>query len=187
MEDQQLFPDRETFRQWLLKNHDSNQGIWLVFSKTKEIKSIKPDEALEEALCFGWIDGLIKRVDDQRYLKKFTPRRKRSNWSPFNQKLVKKLIENGRMTEYGMKTIEEAKKSGTWEMGKSRPAVSDGQIETLVKAINGAEPALTNYLKMPLSVRKTYAYAYLEAKQESTRISRLKKIIQRLNENKKPM
>lgn len=186
MEEQLLFADREKFRQWLLKHHSDNKGIWLVFGKTVKIKSLKADEALEEALCFGWIDGLIKSVDEEKYVKKFTPRRKGSNWSARNKKIVESLIKNGKMTEQGLKAIKEAKKGGTWDLPEREP-ILDEHVEKLIKDINGAEPALSNYLKMPLSVRKVYAAFYHDAKKEETRIRRLQNIIERLNLNKKPM
>jgi uncharacterized protein YdeI (YjbR/CyaY-like superfamily) len=186
MEEQLLFANREEFRQWLFKNHNISKGIWLIFGKGVKLNTLKPDEALEEALCFGWIDGLIKSIDETKYLKKFTPRRKGSKWSERNKGLVKKLIENGRMTEYGMKAIEEAKKSGNWDIPKREP-VTDSQIEILIKDLNGTEPAFSNFLKMPLSIRRTYTGFYLDAKQEETRRNRLKKITERLNANKGPM
>jgi uncharacterized protein YdeI (YjbR/CyaY-like superfamily) len=184
MEEQLLFPDREEFRRWLLKNHHIHQGFRMVFGKGGKIKTLKPDEALEEALCFGWIDGLIKSIDDEKYLKKFTPRRKGSKWSERNKEIAAKLIENGNMTEHGMKSIEEAKKSGTWNT-PPRTAISDSRIEILIKDINGAEPALSNFLKMSLSVRKTYTGFYLAAKKEETRVNRIKKIVDQLTKNNK--
>lgn len=186
MEERVLFADREEFRQWLLKNHNASGGIWLVFGKAGKIKSVKADEALEEALCFGWIDGQVKNIDDEKYLKKFTPRRKGSKWSARNREIVKRLIETGRVTESGQKAIDEAKRRGTWDVPREAP-IEDSQIEILINALNGTEPALSNFLKMPLSVRRTYTAAYLDAKKEETRIKRLQKIIGRLNENKKPM
>jgi uncharacterized protein YdeI (YjbR/CyaY-like superfamily) len=186
MEEQLLFSDREAFRQWLITHHDINKGFWMVFGKGGKIKTLTADEALEEALCFGWIDGLIKSVDDTKYIKKFSPRRKGSNWSDRNKGLADKLIKNGLMTDPGMKTIEEAKKSGEWLKPKREP-VGDNQIEILIKALDGAEPALSNFLNMPLSIRRTYTGFYLDAKKEEIRVNRLKKLIERLNENKKPM
>ena len=184
MEEQLLFSDREEFRRWLLKNHHIHRGFCMIFGKGGKVKTLKPDEALEEALCFGWIDGLIKSIDDEKYLKKFTPRRKGSKWSERNKKIAAKLIENGRMTEHGMKSIEEAKKGGTWNT-PPRTVISDSQVEILIKDINGAEPALSNFLKMPLSVRKIYTGFYLAAKKEETRVNRIKKIVEQLNKNNK--
>ncbi len=184
--DQLLFENRESFRKWLFQNHHISPGIWLVFGKAGKLKTLTADEALEEALCFGWIDGQLKSIDDQKYLKKFTPRRKGSVWSERNRKLVKKLIENGTMTEAGQAVVDQAQKKGTWDRPRPAP-ISETQIETLTKALSGAEKALANFLKMPLSVKRTYTALYLDAKKEDTRKKRLEKIIERLNENKKPM
>jgi len=186
MDEQLLFTDREEFRKWLLENHNVGKGIWLVFGKSGKVKTLKADEALEEALCFGWIDGQVNNIDDAKYLKKFTPRRKGSKWSERNRGIASKLIENGKMTEYGLAAIERAKSEGIWDMPKREP-ISDGQIEILTDALQGAELALSNFVKMPLSIRRTYTAMYLDAKKEETRIRRLEKIIERLNDNKKPM
>ncbi len=187
MEEQLLFADRKEFRQWLLKNHDTNKGFWMVFGKGGKIKTLNQDEALEEALCFGWIDGLIKSVDDTKYLKKFSPRRKVSNWSQRNKQIIDRLLKEEKITEYGMKAIEEAKKSGTWDNAAKRPAISDEQIAALTKLLEGFEPACANFSKMSPSVRRTYTLSYLACKSEETRKNRLEKIIARLNANLKPM
>ena len=183
---QLLFENRESFREWLFQNHHISPGIWLVFGKADKLKTLTADEALEEALCFGWIDGQLRSIDDQKYQKKFTPRRKGSVWSERNRKLVKKLIENGCMTEAGQAVIDQAQKQGSWDSPKPAP-ISETQIEVLIQALSGAEKALANFLKMPPSVKRTYTALYLDAKKEDTRKKRLDKIIERLNENKKPM
>ncbi len=90
------------------------------------------------------------------------------------------------MTEYGMAAVEQAKKSGNWDTPKAEP-INDEQIGILISALSGAELALSNFMKMPISVKKTYTALYLDAKKEDIRIKRLEKIIERLNENKKPM
>jgi uncharacterized protein YdeI (YjbR/CyaY-like superfamily) len=187
MEEQLLFADREEFRQWLTKNHAVHQGFWMILGKGGKLKTLTSGEALEEALCFGWIDSLIKTVDNTKYLKKFTPRRADSVWSGVNKRLVEKLIADGRMTEHGLKLVEAGIKSGAWNNAAKRPAVSSEQIAAFTSLIQGNEPAYSNFLKMPPSVQQTYTYGYLDAKQEETRKNRLKKIIERLNENKKPM
>jgi len=186
MEEQLLFSDREEFRQWLLKNHNLCKGLWLIFGKGGKIKTLKADEALEEALCFGWIDGQIQSVNEEKYLKKFTPRRKGSKWSERNREIANRLINSRKMVEPGMKAVEEAKRNGNWDAPK-REGVPDHQIKILVEALNGVEPALSNFLKMPPSVRRTYTGFYLDTKKEEVRINRLKKIIDRLNANKRPM
>lgn len=186
MEEKMEFVDRNQFRNWLLKNHNESSGIWITFDKTGKIKLLKPNEALEEALCFGWIDGQIKSINEEKYQKKFTPRRKGSRWSEKNKELTKNLIANGNMTEYGLIAIEQAKKDKTWDTKKGEP-ISDEQVRDFIKLLEGFEPALTNFLKMPPSVKKTYTAFYLDAKKEETKINRLNKIVERLNENKKPM
>lgn len=186
MENELLFTCRSEFRDWLIENHSCCDGIWMVFGKSGKLETIKPDEALDEALCFGWIDGQFKSIDETRYIKKFTPRRKGSNWSEKNRCTAERLIEQGLMTERGYTAIEQAKKDGKWDVPKGDP-VSDVQINALEEALQGTEPALSNFLKMSLSVRKTYTAHYLSAKSEDTRARRLQQIIERLNENKKPM
>lgn len=110
--DELVFADREAFRNWLMRNHAANKGIWVVFSKGGSLKTLTATEALEEALCFGWIDGQIQSLGDDRYRKRFTPRQQGSKWSEKNRLPAQKLIEQGAMTEAGMAAIDEAKKSG---------------------------------------------------------------------------
>ena len=114
-EDQLIFENRNAFREWLIQNHQKNPGIWLVFSKDAGFKTLTANEALEEALCFGWIDGQIKSLDARMYIKRFTPRRKRSSWSERNRKLAAKLIAEGAMTDAGHAAIARARELGTWE------------------------------------------------------------------------
>lgn len=187
MEDNQLlFENREAFRKWLRKNHQICPGIWLVFEKNHQLRTLTANQALEEALCFGWIDGQIQSLGAEKYLKRFTPRRKDSVWSERNRKIAQKLTEEGVMTNAGRRAIVQAQTLGKWNLPRKEP-ISEAQIEILVAALSGTEKALSNYLKMSPSARKTYAGYYLEAKQEDTRKKRLGRIIERLNENRKPM
>jgi uncharacterized protein YdeI (YjbR/CyaY-like superfamily) len=185
-QDQWRFENQKSFRNWLVKNHQVSPGIWLVFAKASQVKTLTANEALEEALCFGWIDGQIKSLDTQKYLKRFTPRRKGSIWSERNRRLAKKLIASGDMTPAGHAAIAQAQKSGTWDRPKPAP-ISDGSIQMLIEALSGTGKALANFLNMSPSVKRTYTALYLDAKKEETRKKRLVKIIERLKENKKPM
>ena len=108
------FADREEFRKWLSEHCLSTDGVWLLFGKAGGPKTIKAGEALEEALCFGWIDGQMKSIDDKTYKKYFSMRREKSKWSEKNKALVKILEERGCMTDFGRKKIEEAQKNGQW-------------------------------------------------------------------------
>jgi uncharacterized protein YdeI (YjbR/CyaY-like superfamily) len=186
MNEQMLFSDRTEFRTWLDRNHAISNGIWMVFGKGGKLKTVKPAEALEEALCFGWIDGQIKSIDESRYVTRYTPRRKGSKWSEKNRGLAAKLIEQGKMTEHGLAAIARAKKDGAWDIPKPAPP-SDERTTLLVQALTGFEPALANFQRMSPSVRRTYTMHYLSAKSEDTRKRRLEQIVDRLNENKKPM
>ena len=180
------FSDREHFRKWLYDNCRSSAGIWLLFGKAGGPKTIKAGEALEEALCFGWIDGQMQSIDDKTYKKYFSLRRENSKWSEKNKALAAMLEKQGAMTDYGKKKIEEARKNGQWDAPKT-PAVTEEQIEILSAGLKEYEPAFTNFLAMPLSVKKTYTRAYLDAKTDAGREKRLLWIVERLNKNLKPM
>ena len=127
MNDIMEFANREEFRKWLYEHCLSNAGIWLLFGKAGGPKTIKAGEALEEALCFGWIDGQMQKIDDKTYKKYFSMRREKSKWSEKNKTLAKSLEEQGLMTDFGRKKIEEAKKNGQWYAQNSM-AVTEVQI-----------------------------------------------------------
>ena len=180
------FASRDEFRNWLIDNCTSSSGIWMLFGKAGGPKTIKASEALEEALCFGWIDGQMQRVDDTSYIKYFSMRRKNSKWSEKNKALVEILEKQGVMTDYGKTKIEEAKKNGQWDKPKS-PPITDDQITALSDLLNAHEPAYTNFLAMSPSVKKTYTGSYFDAKTDDGRNKRLSWMIERLNKNLKPM
>ena len=180
------FFSRADFRKWLSDNCLSDVGIWLLFGKAEGPKTIKASEALEEALCFGWIDGQMQSIDDKTYKKYFSLRRDNSKWSEKNKALVESLEKQGIMTDYGRKKIEEAKRNGQWDAPKS-PTITDEQICTLSAILKKYEPAYTNFIAMSLSVRKTYTKAYLDAKTDAGREKRIAWMVDRLNKNLKPL
>lgn len=180
------FANRDEFRAWLSQNCLTSDGIWLLFGKAGGPKTIKAGEALEEALCFGWIDGQMQRIDDKSYKKYFSMRRENSKWSEKNKALVKTLEERGVMTDFGRKKIEEAKENGQWNAPKPA-AVTDEQILQLSALLEGYEPAFTNFQAMSLSVKKTYTRAYLDAKTDAGREKRIAWMVDRLGRNLKPM
>jgi uncharacterized protein YdeI (YjbR/CyaY-like superfamily) len=184
--EQILFETRSAFRHWLNDNCTTSRGVWLVFGKHVSIKTLKSSEALEEALCFGWIDGQMQSIDEMRYLKYFSLRRKGSKWSEKNKSLVKELESKGLMTDFGRAKIEEAKKIGMWDAPKPEPITAE-QVQMLAELIKDIEPAYTNFNYMSPSVRKNYAGLYFDAKSDDTKKRRLEKIIDRLNLNLKPM
>lgn len=180
------FANREEFRNWLTEHCLSDAGVWLLFGKAGGPKTIKAGEALEEALCFGWIDGQMQSMDDKTYKKYFSMRREKSKWSEKNKTLVKELEERGLMTDFGRKKIEEAKKNGQW-YAPSPAAVTEEQIAQLSQLLEEYEPAYTNFQAMSLSVKKTYTRAYFDAKTEAGQEKRIAWMVDRLNKNLKPM
>lgn len=186
MNDTMEFANREEFREWLQENCLSGDGIWILFGKAGGPKTIKAGEALEEALCFGWIDGQMKSIDDKTYKKYFSMRRDKSKWSEKNKALTEKLEEQGLMTDFGRKKIEEAKKNGQWDVPKPG-AVTEEQIASLSVLLEKYEPACTNFHAMSLSVKKTYTRAYFDAKTDAGREKRIAWMVDRLNKNLKPM
>lgn len=186
MSDIMEFANREEFRQWLSDHCRSNAGVWLPFGKAGGPKTIKASEALEEALCFGWIDGQMQSIDGKTYRKYFSPRRENSKWSEKNKALVKSLEEQGLMTDWGREKIEEARKNGQWDASKT-PAVTEEQIAFLSALLKEYEPAYANFQAMSLSVKKTYTRAYFDAKTDAGREKRIAWMVDRLNKNLKPM
>ncbi len=186
MSDMMQFASREEFRKWLEENCLSSAGVWLLFGKAGGPKTLKAAEALEEALCFGWIDGQMQSLDAKTYKKYFSLRRANSKWSEKNKALVKGLEERGLMTDFGRKKIEEAKQNGQWDAPKAAP-VNEEQIACLAALLAAYEPAFTNFQAMPLSVKKTYTKAYLAAKTDAGRERRMAWLVDRLNKNLKPM
>ncbi len=180
------FGDRAQFRAWLNAHCTETAGVWLLFGKGDGEKTVRADEALEEALCFGWIDGQMQSIDEQYYKKYFAPRRTNSKWSDKNKALAQDLEARGLMTEFGIKKIEEAKQNGRWYAPKPA-AVTDEQIGHLCEILKEFEPAYANFSAMSPSVKKTYAKAFMDAKTENGRQKRLAWIVDRLNKNLKPM
>ena len=180
------FAARADFRAWLGENAQTSEGVWLVFGKTKAVITLSANDALEEALCFGWIDGKMQSIDETRDRKYFARRRAKSVWSDKNKKLVGLLRDRGLMTELGEAAVDAAKKGGTWDSQKA-PPVTEEQIEVFAAKLVGISPAYENFTKMSPSVRRTYTMRHLSFKTEEARERDFAKIVDRLNANLKPM
>ncbi|MEG0734468.1 YdeI/OmpD-associated family protein, partial [Anaerorhabdus sp.] len=180
------FKSCKEFHQWLMKNHNQEDGIWIEFDKTLNKSSLKASEALIEALCFGWIDGQVKRIDESLYLKYFAKRRKNSKWSEKNKKLVLQLEESGLLQDSGRQKIVEAKQNGQWNT-KNKVEVIDNDLQRLIEVIKDIEPAYSNFKLMSPSIQKTYTKAFMDPKTEAGKQKRIVWIIERLNQNLKPM
>jgi len=173
------------WRKWLAKNHNKVGEVWLIFYKKGTGKpSIDYEAAVEEALCFGWIDSLVKKINEERYARKFTPRKDKSVWSQSNKKRVKKIIKEGRMTEYGIEKIKAAKKSGKW-YENDRPDVSFTLPPLFSEALKKNKKAKDNFEKLSPSHRKHYIGWIATAKKKETIENRIKESIKMLKQEKK--
>ena len=181
-----IFTTRTEFRKWLNENAKTSSGVWLIFGKTKAVVTLTANEALEEALCFGWIDGQMKSIDNTKYKKYFSCRRPKSVWSEKNKKTVEKLREKKLLTKLGERAVENAIKNGTWDTLEQTP-VTDEQISLFAQRLNGLSPAYENFVNMSPSVRRTYTARYLSFKSEEAMQRDFIRIIDRLNKNLKPM
>jgi len=180
------FKTRNDFRKWLSENAETSEGVWLLFGKTKAMTTLTANEALEEALCFGWIDGQMKSIDNSKYMKYFARRRPKSVWSDKNKNTVAILRKKRMMTELGEKAVEDAVKNGTWNAAKRDP-ITDEQVDVFMIKLTGLSPAYENFNKMSQSVQRTYTRRYLSFKSEEARQRDFNKIVDRLNKNLKPM
>ena len=116
LNDPLLFENKKEWRKWLEKNHAKLNEIWLIhYKKSSNKKSINHYDAVEEALCFGWIDSTLKKIDEERYILRYTPRKRKSVWSKINKETAEKMILQGKMTESGLVKINLAKKHGLWK------------------------------------------------------------------------
>ncbi len=181
-----LFKNRKEWREWLTEHHEQQKEIWLIYYKKHvNMTSIKYEEAVEEALCFGWIDSIVRRIDDERYMQKYTPRKDRSNWSASNKKRVSRLMEQGRMTRAGISKVDIAKRNGSWErLDRVERLVS--MPDDLLDALSQNSKARKNFERFAPSSKKQYLWWLESAKREATRKKRIQEIVRRSEENIKP-
>jgi len=115
--------NRKDWRDWLQRNHAEQSEVWVVFfKKTAPRSNLSYNDAVEEAICFGWVDGIKRSIDEQRYMHRFSPRKPDSKWSESNKQRVRRMRDAGKMTDAGEQAIRRAKESGRWD----RPAASRG-------------------------------------------------------------
>lgn len=168
------------WREWLIKNHQIKQSVWLIFfRKSTDIPSLTWSQAVDEALCFGWIDSTKKSIDDKSYKQYFCKRKPKSTWSKVNKTKVKQLIDSGLMTKSGLKCIEIAKENGSWTILDD---VENLVVpEDLAKALN--ENGLTEkFQNLGKSIKKQLLHRLLFAKRAATRKKRMIEILEQLVE-----
>jgi len=174
------FENRDQWRSWLEQNHHTEEEAWLILYKKKfDDQGLILDDAVEEALCFGWIDGKLKSLDKKRYMLRFSPRKADSIWAISNIQRVEKLIEEGKMTEAGYQKIVEAKANGEWEAAIRREQV-DIIPEELESALRTVVGALSAYRAQPDYRKKQFIYWLQTAKREETKKRRIRLILEEI-------
>jgi len=177
--------DRQAWRRWLQRNQDKCDAAWLVFYKKHTGKpSVAYRDAVEEAICFGWIDGLKKRIDEDRYAYRFSPRKPRSKWSPLNLELARKMIDEGRMTAAGQAAFERREHYDA----RILKALSSAEPELppdIERALRSHDVAWRNYLALAPGYRRQYAGWLSTAVKPETRARRLKEALRLLARNRK--
>lgn len=172
-----FFATPDEWRSWLAENHEQAQEVWVGYYKTNSGKpSITWPQSVDEALCFGWIDGVRYSIDEISYKIRFTPRRPGSNWSAVNIKKVEEMIARGRMTPAGLKAYEARKpdKSGVYSYEQARPQLDPAYEEEL----RGNAAAWEFFQSQPAWYRRTAGHWVMEAKREETRRKRLATLIE---------
>jgi len=180
-----LFSDAVEMEAWLEQNHASSEGIWLkIAKKGAREPSVTYDEAVELALCFGWIDSQVRRFDDQHYLQRFTPRRPRGRWSKINREKAEALIEAGKMRPAGLAEVEAAQADGRWEAAYEGQRTS--KVPSDLQRQLDANPAAAEFFAS-LDGANRYAIVYRldDAKKPETRERRLKKFVAMLERGEK--
>jgi len=174
--------DRTAWRAWLMENHTITKEIWLVFYKkhTKHPSVTYPD-AVEEAICFGWIDGRVKTIDSDRYMQRYSPRKAKSPWSEINIERAKRMIHEGLMTEEGLKVYREGMKNNL-----IIPSSKNFSLPPfLEEALRKNENVWNNFQKMAPSARLLYVHWVTSAKTTETREKRINKSVELIAQNRK--
>ena len=165
---------------WLEEHGEASDGIWLKFAKKASgTPSVVYAEAVEIALCHGWIDGQVKRLDEQHYLQRFTPRRRRSTWSKINREKAERLIADARMRPAGLREVERAKEDGRWDEAYDSP--STATVPDDFRAALDAEPAAAEFFASLGSTRRySFLYRITDAKRPETRAKRIAEYVELL-------
>jgi uncharacterized protein YdeI (YjbR/CyaY-like superfamily) len=173
---------REEWRLWLVQNHAISRGVWLVYFKKESGKvRVEYDSAVEEALCYGWIDSVVRAIDQDSYKQLFTPRKPTSNWSKLNKERAERLIANDTMTPAGLRLIDLAKTSGTWS--------ALDEVENLIipndmqKLFDQYPNALVHWNAFSRSVRRGILEYILNAKRPETRLKRITEAVRCADQN----
>jgi len=176
---------RQEWRQWLADNHRLEQSVWLVYYKKNSHKpTVTYQEAVEEALCFGWIDSTKKTMDEERFMQLFSRRKPASVWSRINKEKIRRLMDEGLMTGAGLESIEKAKKNGSWTILDD---VEDLKVpEDLEEAFNNVKGTMDFFLSLSRSDRKAILQWLVLARKVETRQRRISEIVELAAQKLKP-
>ena len=185
LESVRLFASQEAWRKWLEKNHCKSDGLWLRLAKKNSgMKSVSYGEALEIALCYGWIDGQKKAESEQAWLQRFLPRSARSIWSKINREKALLLIAQGRMNPAGLEAIEMARKNGNWETAYDSPRGAEVP-EDLQAALDANPKALQFFLSLDKANRYAVLFRIQTVKKAATRAAKICQFVDMLERNEK--
>lgn len=168
---------RDEWRAWLEKNYAREKEVWLIhYKKVTGKQTLTINDAVDEALCFGWIDGLLKRIDPEKHVVRYSPRRERSIWSQINKGRVERLVREGRMTAAGLAKVALAKENGQWDAAIKR-ADADALAADLQKTLRRHKGMLSAFRKLAPSRRRLYLWWIDSAKKDETRQRRITALI----------
>ncbi len=180
------FTSQEEWSKWLKDNYDTSNGVWIRFyKKSSGLQTFNCPQALEEALCYGWIDGQRKSNDKDSFLQKYTPRRKRSVWSKINTQHIEKLTKLGRMKPSGLLEVECAKSDGRWDAAYESPSNMTPPKEFL-DALSKNKKAKDFYATLNKTNTFAISWQIHTAKKKETKTKRIEKFISMLEQGKKP-
>ena len=181
-----MFQSQAAWEAWLAENHAASDGVWIkIAKKASGIPSVTHAEALEGALCYGWIDGQRNRFDERWFLQRFTPRRARSNWSRINRAKVEQLIREGRMRPAGLREVERARADGRWDAAYDAPSTA-AVPDDLQRALDANPAAAGFFATLSRRNRVAILYQVQDARKPETRVRRIERFVAMLDEGRKP-
>jgi uncharacterized protein YdeI (YjbR/CyaY-like superfamily) len=182
----EAFPNKQALAEWLEIQHDEAEGLWLkIAKKGSNVPTVTYAEAVEVALCYGWIDGLVRSFDERFYLQRFTPRRAKSKWSKINRAKAEALIASGDMRPAGLREVERAKADGRWDAAYDPPSAL-GVPEDLRAALAQNRKAQESFSKLNSTNRYAILYQIQDAKRPETRARRIDKFVAMLSKGERP-
>ena len=174
------FSDRDEWRSWLAENYATKDEVWIyIVRKRSKMTGLRLEEAVDEAVCFGWIDGKMKSLNSDRFMLRFCKRKTDSVWSKINRRRAERMIESGRMMEVGLVSVEEAKKAGKWDKAYTSK-VSPIVPEDLAEALRLHPPAMDNFMRLSNSAKLQLIVWIEGAKRSETRKKRIKECVEKV-------